>query len=281
MSTHARAARNLCSAALVALAALAHPVAAEPTSAVESASPAAKRVYFRAGILHLAPLSSSDEMELSEVEGPASLAIENGPVAGSGSEVSSATIPAVIVGYRLTPRISLETILGLPFSVKFRATGTLATESLAPMALGIPTGVEALGPELGEAKALPPVVTAVYDFLPGRRVRPYAGAGVAVLFAYDEKITNDALTEVSEPEFDIAPAPGLVLQTGVEATVWKRIYARLDVKFIAFMRANAEVRNIQMRTPELPLFDYVDVGTARMSVWVNPLIVQAGIGTDF
>jgi hypothetical protein len=41
------------------------------------------------------------------------------------------------------------------------------------------------------------------------------------------------------------------------------------------------VRNIQMRTPGLPLFDYVDVGNATMGVWVNPLIVQAGIGTDF
>ena len=79
----------------------------------------------------------------------------------------------------------------------------------------------------------------------------------------------------------IAPAPGLVLQAGVEARITKKIYARLDVKFIALMLANATVDHIQVKTPDIPLFDTVEVGTAKMSVWVNPLIVQAGIGMDF
>jgi hypothetical protein len=79
----------------------------------------------------------------------------------------------------------------------------------------------------------------------------------------------------------ISPAPGLVLQTGLEAKLASRIYARLDVKFVALMLARAEVSHIQVRTPELPLFDTVEVGTAKMSMWVNPLIIQMGIGTDF
>ena len=29
------------------------------------------------------------------------------------------------------------------------------------------------------------------------------------------------------------------------------------------------------------VFDTVEVGTAKMNVWVNPLIIQAGVGTDF
>jgi outer membrane protein W len=102
-----------------------------------------------------------------------------------------------------------------------------------------------------------------------------------VLFAYDEKVTNPLLTEVSEPEMSIAPAPGVVFQAGAEATVWRSIYARLDVKFIALMMARARVEHVQVRTPELPLFDTVEVGTAKMNVWVNPLIVQLGVGTDF
>jgi hypothetical protein len=53
------------------------------------------------------------------------------------------------------------------------------------------------------------------------------------------------------------------------------------VKFIAGMLARARVEHIQVQTPELPLFDTVEVGTAKMSMWVNPLIIQAGIGTDF
>jgi outer membrane protein W len=246
--------------------------------------PKQRKLYLRLGVAHIAPLESSREMELADIDGAASLAIENGPIAGSGAEVGAATIPALIIGYRLPyldGRLSLETVLGTPFTVKFRATGTIANESLAPMALGIPTGVPALGSELGEAKAAPPTLTAVYDLMPTARVRPFVGAGVAVLFAFSPKVTNPLLTEVSRPDLSISPAPGLVLQTGVEARITNRIYARLDVKFIAFMLARAEVHHIVVKAPELPLFETVEVGTAKMSVWVNPLIVQAGVGTDF
>jgi outer membrane protein W len=257
------------------------------TSTAASAStskPRVRRLYVRAGVAHIQPLSVSREMELADVDGAASLAVENGPIAGSGASVGSATVPAIIVGYRLpwlNNRLSIETVLGLPFEVKLKGTGTLANESLAPMALGIPTGVPPLGEDLGTAKAAPPTVTAVYNLYDKGRVQPYLGAGVAVLFAFDEKVTNPMLTEVSQPEMSIAPAPGIVFQGGIEAKLFSRVYARLDVKFIALMMARAEVKHVQVRTPELPLFDTVEVGTARMNVWVNPLIIQAGIGTDF
>ncbi|MEO8704083.1 MAG: OmpW family outer membrane protein [Kofleriaceae bacterium] len=240
-----------------------------------------KRFYVRGGVAHIAPLSQSRELELADIDGAASLAIDNGPIAGSGSSVSSATVPAITLGYKLSKRLSIETVLGLPFTVKFRATGTLANESIAPMALGIPTGVPPLGSELGEAKAAPPTVTLVYQLRPDSAIRPYAGAGAAILMAFDAHVTNPILTEVSQPDMSIAPAPGLVLQTGAEATIYKSIYARLDVKFIAFMLARAKVEHIEVKTPELPVFDTVEVGTAKMSVWVNPLIIQLGIGVDF
>jgi outer membrane protein W len=240
--------------------------------------------YVRAGVAVIDPLSSSKPLELANVDGPASLAISNGPIAGSGASVDSAVVPAVIIGYRLPymhHRLSLETILGLPFTVVFHATGTLANESIAPTALGIPTGVGPLGPDLGEAKAAPLVISLVYRFLDEGRIRPYAGGGPAVMIAYNAKATNKMLTEISQPDMSIAPAPGLLLQTGVDVQLYKKWYARLDVKFIAFMQANASVDHIQVRTPGLPLFDSVEIGTAKMSVWVNPLIIQAGIGADF
>ncbi|MBA3459383.1 MAG: hypothetical protein H0T46_05445 [Deltaproteobacteria bacterium] len=244
----------------------------------------AHRFYFRGGVAHVAPLSSSRPMELADVDGAASLAVQNGPIDGSGSEVSSATIAAITIGYKLPfggGRLSLETVLGLPFTVKFRATGTLANESIAPTALGIPTGVGPLGPELGEAKAAPPLITLVYNLRPHAKVQPFIGAGAAVLLTFNPKVTNPMLTKISQPEMSIAPAPGLVLQAGIEGKIYKGLYARLDVKFIAFMLARAEVHHIQVETPELPLFGNVEVGTAKMSVWVNPLIIQGGLGIDF
>jgi len=265
-----------------AAAPLPEPAGTEPPPVAKKKSP--KRFYFRAGVAHIAPLASSRPMELADVDGAASLAVKNGPIEGSGSDVSSATIPAITIGYKLPwggGHLSLETVLGLPFTVKFRATGTLANESIASMALGIPTGVPPLGSELGEAKAAPPTLTLVYNVRPEQKVQPYFGLGAAVLIAYDEKVTNPQLTAISQPDMKIDPAPGLVLQAGVEAKIYKGLYARLDVKFIALMLARAEVHHIQVETPELPLFGTVEVGTAKMSVWVNPLIVQGGLGLDF
>lgn len=254
--------------ALAILPALAH---AEPR----------KKLYVRAGIAYVHPFSTSGELELADVDGPASLAVSNGPVPGSGASVESTTIPALIVGYVLPVmdgKLAIETIIGPPLDVKFDATGSLANMSLAPSALGIPTGVPALGPQLGEAKGVPPVLTLVYSLGSSERVRPYVGAGVSVLFAYNAHTTNSMLTS---SDMSISPAPGLVLQSGLEATIYKRIYARLDVKFIALMYARAEVHHVQMQAPDIPLFGTVEVGTAKIGTWVNPLIVQAGIGTDF
>jgi outer membrane protein W len=274
------------------LAAIAWPAAAsaQPEPPPETPAPAARpraqprRFYFRAGGAVVAPATTSREMELADIDGPASLAVHNGPIAGSGATVDSATIPAVILGYVLpfaSRRWSLETVLGVPFTVKFRATGSLANMSIAPTALGIPTGVGPIGSELGEAKAVPPVVTLVYQLTEGGLLRPYLGVGASVLFAYDAHVTNPMLIAVHQPDMTIAPAPGVVLQGGLDARLWKSVYARLDVKFIGLMMARAEVHHIEVKTPGLPLFDNVEVGTAKMNIWVNPFIVQAGVGVDF
>jgi outer membrane protein W len=250
---------------------------------VAPAKPKPKRLYVRLGVAFIDPLSSSSPLQLANVDGAASLAVKNGPIAGSGSTVDSATIPAAIIGYTLPvlhDRLSIETVLGTPVPVKFQATGTLASKSLAPTALGLPTGVPALGPQLGEAQGVPPVVTAVYALRDHGPLVPYAGAGVAMLFAYDAKVTNPVLTMAGSPDMSISPAPGLVFQGGLDARIWKRIYARIDVKFI-LLETHAEVDHIRMQTPDLPLFGTVEVGSAKMDVWVNPLIIQAGLGTNF
>ena len=67
--------------------------------ALAAADPGPSRLYVRLGVAHVHPLSSSRELELSDVDGPASLAIQNGPIAGSGTSVSSATIPAASLSH--------------------------------------------------------------------------------------------------------------------------------------------------------------------------------------
>jgi outer membrane protein W len=265
--------------------AIASPVRATAASATGPA-PARPRpeLYVRLGGAFIKPVSSSRELELADVHGAASLAVQNGPIRGSGATIDSAATPAAIIGYVLptaSRRWSSELVLGLPFTVKFHATGTLASTSIAPMALGIPTGVGPLGSDLGEAQAVPVVLTATYQLIDDRRFWPYLGIGPSVLFTRNAKVTNPMLTEVNHPEMSIDPAPGLVLQGGLEVRLTRSFYARVDVKYIAFMMARAEVRHINVKTPGLPLFDSVEVGTAKMNLWVNPFIVQAGLGADF
>jgi outer membrane protein W len=244
-----------------------------------------RRIYLRGiGVAHVATLEQSREMELADIDGAASLAVENGPIPGSAASADSMTIFAFHVGFRLpvlNDRLSLELVGGTPAKVKFRATGTLAMESIAPEALGIPTGVPPLGEELGEMTAVPIVTTAVYQFRKDGLLRPYAGAGIAVMFGMEPTITNPILTEVSQPDFEVKPAPGIVVQGGLDIRLLKDVYARFDIKYIAAMLARAEVHHAEVRAPALPLFDAVEVGTAKMSLWVNPLIIQAGLGIDF
>jgi outer membrane protein W len=242
------------------------------------------RVYVRGGVVHVVPLSDSSELELSGVDGPASLALRDGPVAGSGTTIDPMTTPGLIIGVRtpaLGDRLAIETVLAPPLHVRFQATGTLADESIAPDALGIPTGVPALGPELGEAKGAPPILIATVRLPGGEALEPHVGLGATVLISYDARITNPTLTEMGRPRLHIAPAPGLVAQAGLDARIWRRLRGRIDVMYVAFMKTRATVDDLRVRTPGIPLFEAVEVGQARMDVTVNPLILQLGIGADF
>ena len=241
------------------------------------------RLYLRGGFAYLAPMVDSSELELSGVDGPASLAIMNGPVAGSGVSIDPVTVPGLTVGYVLPiagDHFALETVLGLPFRARFRATGTLADTSLGPDAIGIPTGIPPLGSELGEADAAPPDLTVVYRTPHLGPITPYLGTGIAVLFTYNAHATNRVLTEVARPTFTVDPAAGWVLQSGIDIALW-RLRLRAELRYVAFRRAHATVSNIEVRTPDLPLLETAKVGTATMDLWLNPLILMVGVGVDF
>lgn len=248
-------------------------------------NPGAKPFYFRAGYTLLAPDSSSNEVTLSNVGGPADLAIDNGPIEGSGATVEPVDFPSVVLGWQLPwgdGNWALETILALPLTVEFKTDGTLATDSIAPLALNaIPTGVPPLGDEFGEAKVLPPVVTLVYRFLPGHSIRPYVGAGMAFMYSYDAEVTNPVLTAVNKPKLEIDPAFGFAVQGGVEWKFYKDWWVNMDVKFIGGLEASAKVSGIVVETPGLPTFEVAEVGDASVDVTVDPWVYHIGVGFNF
>lgn len=247
------------------------------------------------GMFFSTALAKDEEVVLSNVEGAASLVIEEGPIAGSGSGVKPLFLPALSVGMVVkdwgNSTLSIELILAPPnmVNIELTAEGTLATESLAPFALGnIPTGVPPAGEELGTVSALPPMATAVFRPWRDKFFRPYGGAGLAYMIVTGGEITNEILTSVAEPRLEVDHGLGnlgLVLQAGAEVRLLKlmgkSLYFSADVKYIGFLSLTAQVRDIYVEAPGLPVFGPVRVGDAGATVTVNPLIFQAGLGLDF
>ncbi len=243
------------------------------------------RFYFRAGATYFDPRLDTEPVELSQLSEIADLAINAGPI--EGSDVSGEPIPLLtsIVGYHLPWRNgnwSLELLLGLPITVELKAEGALADVPLVTNVVGtLPTGVPALGDELGETKALPVVTTMVYRFRKNKSLRPYLGAGPIYFFPFDSEITNEVLTEVADPVLEIDDKLGLVFQGGIDYKLHKNWWLALDIKYILIPGVEAVLDEIYLKVPGLPQFDYVRVGDANISTDINPLVIHLGIGFDF
>ena len=253
---------------------------------VEVARPRHRRhrnvFYFVAGVAHIEARVASGGLQLDPA-GLASLAAMPGPM--QGSVVSDPTnIIAGMIGFApaaLRGYVAFETLIGVPKTTQLRATGDLANKSLAPTALGIvPTGIRPLGSQLGEAKAFPPMVTAIFRLPALGPIRFYVGGGASVLFVRDARITNPVLTEVATPTLEVTPAVGVVGQIGVDIRLFKRFSARIDVKELWFQSSEATISNIRVHTT-IPLLETVDVGSAKSELRANPIIVQAGIKASF
>lgn len=240
------------------------------------------RFYFIAGVAHVDARVASGGLQLDPM-GLASLAVMPGPMQG-GVESDPSNIIAGVIGFApaaLRGYVAFETLVGLPKTTKLRATGDLANKSLAPFALGfVPTGIPPLGSELGEVKATPPMVTAIFRLPALGPLRFYVGGGASVLFVRDARITNPVLTQVATPRLEVTPALGAVGQVGVDIHLFDRFSARLDIKELWFQPSQATISNIRVHTT-IPLLETVDVGSAKSVLQANPIVVQAGIGATF
>ncbi len=254
------------------------------TGTVEARQASDYRFYVKPGATMIDARLSSGELVLGGLDDTAQLALEPGPVAGSGVRDSgSVTRVSATLGWRLPwgdRRWAVETVLAPPFTFEFEATGTLANESLAPDAGGIPTGVPPLGRELGETDLLPPVVTLVYAPWPDSRVSPYAGAGVVYIFSYNSRLTNRALTESASPELRIDNVFSYVLQLGLDVAITERLFVNVDYKYVGRVRPRARIRGIGLSS-NVELFDPIEVERADMRLEMNPHVLGASLGWRF
>lgn len=241
-------------------------------------------LYFRLGGLYIAPTGRSREVEFQNVSPMAQLSgLSDGPIAGSWVSMGSNVMAAATIGYSLpflNRQLSVETILAAPFTMKMNAGGTLASTSLAPVALGVlPTGVQALGTDLGEATVLPPVLTAVYRFLPQLPIRPYIGVGVNLMVVMSARITNPILAP-GAPKVSIPPKVGWVAQAGVDARLYGPFFLTADFKYIGGLDITTKVSDLWVRLPSLPLYGATKVGDNIVRMSIDPIVVQVGVGMN-
>jgi hypothetical protein len=245
--------------------------------------PSFKRIYVRGVVAaYVEPQITTRNLQL-EPTGIAGAAVPAGALDDSGVRVAGSSSPTAIVGYvvpGLPWRLSVETMVSTPSTLKIEATGRLANESIAPEAAGYTTGIPPLGRDLAEAAMSAPIISIIARPLRIDRFSMFAGVGASVMLVYNAHVTNSVLTEVNQPSLAITHAFGAVVQAGIEGKLWGRWVARLDAKYINYGEQHARLDRIQVKT-QIPGFDTVDVGAAKLDVSIHPIILQAGIGADF
>ena len=174
-------------------AALAATFVAAPASAYEAGDFVA-----RAGWARVMPNVDSDQV---------------GAIAGSKVDVDNSNSLGLTFTYMFTDNIGLGVLASWPFNIDVSGDGSISS----------------LG-KIGEAKALPPTITAQYHFDTGSAVHPYIGAGFNYTWFFSEDAKGSTVTD-----FDLDNSFGLAGEAGVDfdvsddwlvsAQVW---YIKLD-----------------------------------------------------
>jgi len=168
-------------------------------------------------------------------------------------QVETNTIPELDISYYLTKNIAAELIL---------AVGTRHDVSVSG------TG-GAVAHNLGKVNLLPPTLTAQWHFNPDQTIDPYVGAGAALVFALDRKLTADA-TGAGLSTYPIRidrSAFGGVLQAGFDVNLKDKWLINFDVKKIW---VNTDVKlNLDGSYKKIDNLD------------INPLVLSVGIGKKF
>lgn len=173
---------------------------------------------FRAGAGHVTPNTSSNNLVFQGIE-----------LDGYQIDVGSSTRPVFNLTWMANANFGVEVLAAWPFEHSIRGDKAL----------------EGLG-ELGETKHLPPVISLQYHFLPGHRVRPYAGVGLNYTYFFDESTTetlhegiigtsNAALgTNYSggQTSMNIKSSMGLALQVGTDIQLSDRLFLNFDLRWI-------------------------------------------------
>jgi outer membrane protein len=130
-------------------------------------------------------------------------------IPGADADVSTEVIPALTLGYYLTPNLALELFCCFA-KHQIDGKGTIAS----------------LG-EIADTWIFPPALTLQYHFTSLGKFEPYVGAGVQYINFFDTGTGDNAL---GATKVNIDPAWGLTLQAGFDVSIGNGWSINADVK---------------------------------------------------
>ena len=166
-----------------------------------------------------------------------------GVPAGADAETNDATTVIFVYERMFTPQIGAELVLGIPPTIKAKATGSVAF----------------LGNNVLSAKNLAPTLLFNYHFgAPGDTWRPYLGAGINYT-----KFTNVKSSLASDVK--MSDSTGLAVQVGLDYAVSKDVSV-----FASFAKVNVRSK-------------VVAVGATVLTTTIDfrPLVYSAGVSYRF
>ncbi len=207
-------------------------------------------IVVRIGVTSVVPQDSSDLLALNGSESALS-----GAVGGNATlDVSDSTQLGLTAEYLFSNKWGVELLAASPFEHDADGTGPLAEL------------------QIGDAKQLPPTLSAIYHFDTAEKLQPYVGIGINYTIFFDEKVTSEAdatfaTLGLTGGDLELEDSIGLSVQIGT------------DYHLSDDLSLNASIRWIDIETEAEITFDSGDKVSADVSI--DPIVYTVAVGYKF
>ncbi len=169
-----------------------------------------------------------------------------------------------------TEQASINNSFAPEIDFTYMATDNIGFELIAATTKHNATGITGTTGGIGKLASvwlLPPTLTAQYHFMPEGKVRPYVGAGVNYTIFYNEKASTGLVGAVGPTNINMSDSFGWAVQAGVDFELSDRVFLNLDIKYIDI--------------DTTATLNTTAIGTQRMRIHIDPLVVGVGVGMKF
>lgn len=155
-----------------------------------------------------------------------SMSVESPLTGETDLSQSNFVTPALLIGYQVTSRLSIETVIAPPDPLNVHVNyaggdvavselGGLVPEELLPF-LPETMFIPAIMGEIGEIEAIGAIFNANYKFQLTPRIRPYLGVGVLYFGVLDVDLENLSVVDFSESSVEIDASLGYFFLVGID-----------------------------------------------------------------